>query len=124
MPIKSSVVIETISEDEFYSLDYKIMGIVFSIHKDFGRFYDAINYFRGGEDKVVKRIEIVNDSRILGTQRVHLLNSKIAFKISAVTKAMSFYEQNLQRFISHTTLKAIQWINFNHDKIVFTTISK
>ncbi|MCD6296054.1 MAG: GxxExxY protein [Deltaproteobacteria bacterium] len=71
-------------------------------------FYDAIKHFRGGDEHVVKRIEIVNDSRILGTQRVHLLNPDIAFKISAVTKAGSFYEQHLQRFISHTSLRAIQ----------------
>ena len=87
-------------------------------------FYDAIKHFRGGEEHVIKKIEIMNDSRVIGTQKTYLLNPEIAFKISAVTKTESFYEQHLRRFISHTSLKAIQWINFNHDKILFTTISQ
>ena len=91
---------------------------------DINLFYDAINHFRGGEDHVVKRIEIVNDSRLLGTQRAHLLNSEIAFKISAITEAGSFYGKHLYRFINHTSLKAIQWINFDHNRIVFETISQ
>ena len=91
---------------------------------DTNLFYDAINHFRGGEEQVIKRIEVVKDSRILGIQRTHLLNSEVAFKISAVTKGRTFYGRHLRRFLSHTSLKAIQWINFNHDKIEFITISK
>jgi len=91
---------------------------------DTNLFYDAINYFRGGEENVVKRIELLKDSRVLGTQRAHLLNSEIAFKISAATKTTFYYERHLHKFLNHTSLKAIQWINFNHDKIEFITISK
>jgi len=63
MPVKHSVMIEPISEDEFHLLDHKIMKIVLLMHKDLGRFYD---------EKIYQ--------------------------------------------------KAIQWINFNHDKIEFITI--
>jgi len=91
---------------------------------DIQLYYDAISHFRGGEEQVIKRIEIVKDSRVLGTQRVHLLNHEVAFKVSAATKTKSFYEQHLRRFLNHTSLKAIQWINFEHNKIVFSTISK
>ncbi len=87
-------------------------------------FYDTVKHFNGGESYVVKRIEIMNGSRILGTQRTHLLNPETAFKISAITKDVPFYEQHLENFINHTALKAIQWINFNHEKIVFKTICK
>jgi GxxExxY protein len=91
---------------------------------DTNLYYDAIYHFRGGESDVVKRTEVINNRRVLGTQRAHILNSEIAFKITAVTKGNSFYEQHLHKFLNHTRLKAIQWINFNHDKIVFKTISK
>jgi len=90
---------------------------------DTNLFYDAIKHFRGGEENVVRRIEVVSDSRVLGTQRTHLLNSQIAFKISAVTRDLSSYEAHLRKYFSHTSLKAVQWINFNHDHIEFITIS-
>ena len=85
-------------------------------------FYDAIYHFRDGEENVVKNIEVVNGSNVLGMQRVHLINPEVAFKISSITKAEAFYEQHLRRFIQYTSLKAIQWINFNHNIIVFKTI--
>ena len=44
MPVKHGVMIKPIPEDEFHLLDHKIMEIVFSIHKDFGRFCDEKIY--------------------------------------------------------------------------------
>jgi len=91
---------------------------------DTALFYDAIKHFRGGEENVVKKIKVLNGAHILGTQKVHLLNSEIAFKISSMTKDEKYYEHHLRRFIHYTLLKAIQWINFNHDQIVFKTITR
>ena len=89
---------------------------------DTNLFYEAIEYFRGGKENVIKKIEIKKDSQILGEQKVHLLNLKTAFKISAVKKHISQYEQHLRLFLKHTSLMAIQWINFNNHNITFTTI--
>jgi GxxExxY protein len=91
---------------------------------DTNLYYDAVYHFRGGEEDVVKRIEVINDKRVLGAQRAHILNSEIGFKITAITKGDSFYEQHLRKFLNHTRLRAIQWINFKHDKIVFKTVLK
>ena len=44
MPVKHNVVVKRITDNEFYSLDYKIMELVFSVHKDLGRFYDEKIY--------------------------------------------------------------------------------
>jgi GxxExxY protein len=87
-------------------------------------FNEAITHFRGGEERVVKEIEVMDGVRILGRQKTHLLNSNIAFKISSVTKDERYYENHFRRFIRYTALKAIQWINFNNDKVVFKTINK
>ncbi len=38
MPIRLGVQTKPISCDDFHTLDYKVMGIVFSIHRDLGRF--------------------------------------------------------------------------------------
>lgn len=91
---------------------------------DVNLFYEAMVHFRGGEEKVVKEIEVMDGARILGRQKAHLLNSNIAFKISSVTKDERHYENHFRRFVRYTPLNAIQWINFNYDKVVFKTILK
>ena len=97
---------------------------------DWGAFLDAdlfcetIIHFRGGEENVVRRIEVVCDSRVLGTQRAHLLNGTTAFRISALTRDFPYYRQHLRQFLNHTSLTAIQWINFDHHNVTFTTITR
>ncbi len=85
-------------------------------------FYEAINQFRGGEDNVIKKISIIHHQMKLGEQKIHLLNPRIAFKITALTRDYGNYEHHLRRFISLTSLNAIQWINFDKNEIVFKTI--
>jgi len=87
-------------------------------------YYDAITHFRGGKEMVVKKIQVRDGSRILGKQKVHLITSDIAFKITSLTKEENYYENHLHRFIRYTSLKAIHWINLNHDKVVFRSILK
>jgi len=44
MPIRTRFNFKPISDKEFYSLDYQIMGLVFEIHKEFGPFCDEKIY--------------------------------------------------------------------------------
>ncbi|MGH7596622.1 MAG: GxxExxY protein [bacterium] len=90
---------------------------------DIALFYDAIIHFRGGEENVVKKITVSDGTHESGEQKMHLLNPETAFKISALTKEEKHLEHHLRRFLHYTPLRAIQWINFNHDRIVFRTLS-
>lgn len=87
-------------------------------------FYEAIVYLCGGDEKVNKEVEVRNGSRLLGRQRVHLITSDLAFMISAVTKEKKHLENHFRRFIRCTPLKAIHWINFDHNKVLFKTLCK
>ncbi len=89
---------------------------------DITLFYDAVVHFRGDEDVVVHEIEVKNGLRVLGRQKTHLIAREVAFHISSVTKNEEYYENHLRRFIRYTSLKAIQWINFNYDRVVFKTV--
>lgn len=89
---------------------------------DTNLFYEAIEFYRGGKENVIKKVDIKKDERILGEQKVHLLNSKTAFKISAAKRYVAHYEQHLRLFLRHTSLMAIQWINFSNHDITFKTI--
>lgn len=44
MPIIHSVWIKAISEEEFHVLDYKVMGLAFSIQRELGRFWNEMIY--------------------------------------------------------------------------------
>jgi len=89
---------------------------------DIGLFYEAVVHFRGGEDSVVKRIDVVSNSRVIGTQRAHLLTPSTAFRISAVHRSPQSFEEHLRRLLSHTRLRAIQWVNLNRHTITFKTL--
>ena len=85
-------------------------------------FYEAIYHFRGGEEQVVKDIDVVHKGANLGKHKFFLLNQNIAFQLTAITKGVENFEQHLKRFIRLTKFNAMQWINFNHRVISFKTI--
>jgi len=89
---------------------------------DITLFYDAIVHFRKGRDHVIKKIKVTNNKHFLGIQKLHLLNVNTAFQLSSNIKQAKYYEQHLRQFLRYTSLKALQWINFNHEKILFKTI--
>lgn len=89
---------------------------------DIQLFYDAICFFRGGEEHFYRPIEIIDDSNVIGVQKVPLLNPEVAIHITALKRAQSTYEQHLRRFLQHTPLQAIQWINLNRLKITLKTL--
>lgn len=121
----------SIDETEWQDLDedsLRFRQLVVNLLHDWGTFlstdlfYDAVIHFHGGEENVVKEVEVAEDRRIIGKQKTYLLNSETAFNISAVTKNERQSAAHLRRFIRHTNLKAMQWINFNHDLITFRTL--
>lgn len=91
---------------------------------DFELFYEAIRFLRGGDEAVMRRIEMARDGRSLGRQKAHLLNPVTAFKLSAVTKNPAAFESPVRKFLSLTSLECIQWVNFNHHQIEFRTIRR
>ena len=89
-----------------------------------GLYREAVTHFLGGPDCVIKPVPIYSGKRVLGRQRMHLLNDECAFTITAVTGNQAPIQQHQTRLLEHTPLKHIQWINLNHHQIEFSTISK
>lgn len=86
-------------------------------------YYEAITHFFGGEEDVIRDIPVVRDGVEVTTQKVHLLTPHTAFKITAVGDHLETIEEHMRRFLHHTPLRTIQWVNlFQHD-ITFTTLS-
>ncbi len=84
---------------------------------------DAASHFCSPTSST-SRVE-VRDSRgqILGTQEQNLLNPETAIRLSALDPDdCSYLEHHLRRFLAHTALTAIQWINVTRSLVSFKTI--
>ncbi len=85
---------------------------------------DALVSFLGGAEQVLRPVPVRSGNRIIGQQLVHLLTEDTAFALSAVTVNPASMEDHQQRFLNHTPLRNIQWINCNQQKIEFRTLTK
>lgn len=87
-------------------------------------YYRALIHFFGGPDHVIRDIPILRDGRHVTTQRAHLLDSANAFKLTALDTGLNTVEEHLHRFLSHTELEAIHWVNLYHHDVRFVTIKR
>lgn len=85
---------------------------------------DALTHFLGGEERVVREITITSDGSVIGTQKMHLLADDIAFSVTASTHRPEAVHEHQRRFLRHTPLRALHWINLNHKKIDLRTIER
>lgn len=88
-------------------------------------YYEGITCLLGGHEQIVKSINVHGSSKVTGSQKCHLLTPATAFKITAWTSqsAIDFYRKQLMRFLGHTDLDQIQWVNLHHQDIVFETVA-
>ena len=68
------------------------------------------------------RIPLTRDGLALGTQEVRLIAPGTAFHLTAHTENLNRIESHLLRFLRHTSLRGLQWLNFNHATITLTTL--
>lgn len=107
-----------------------IRGKVIELINDWGAFLEAglyreaLTHFLGGPERVITKVPVHSGSRLVGEQPVHLLTRDTAFAITAVTGNRAAMQEHQIRFLKHTPLRFIQWINLNHHEIEFTTLAK
>jgi GxxExxY protein len=107
-----------------------LRGKVFALLNDWGAFLeialyrDAITHFLGGSERVLQPVPVRSRDRLLGEQAVHLLTPDTAFAFTASTADGTSMADHQRRFLKHTPLRRIHWVNFNHHNIEFTTVGK
>jgi GxxExxY protein len=80
---------------------------------------EASAHFLGGEDVILRDIEVRSKGASVGTQQMHMLTDDIAFSLTTATRHASTVLEH-----QHTSLRAIQWVNLNHADIELRTITK
>ena len=107
-----------------------LMSTLRSLLEDWGAFLElnlyreALQHFLGGQDTCVQPVNIEVNGRVVGTQKMSLLNSDNAWHLSAARIHLQSYEKHLVRLIQHTRLKSIHWINLDQRHITIKTLKK
>ena len=85
----------------------------------------AVTHYCGGEEAVVREIEIFDDGRTLGSQKVRLAAPGWAVKVTAIDESgVCHFEGHTRRFLDHTKLKGFHWINVTREVVSFKSIEK
>ena len=96
---------------------------------DWGAFLDsnlyreAITHFVGGRQNVLKKVDVISSGRVIGQQPTHLLTRDTAFAFTSTHDHHARMREHQLRFLRHTRLKQIQWVNFNQHAIEFETLT-
>jgi GxxExxY protein len=85
---------------------------------------DALTHFLGGEERVVREVRVSSGGILIGAQKTHLLTDDIAFSVTASTHHPETVLEHHRRFLRHTPLRALHWINLNHKQIALWTIER
>ncbi len=90
---------------------------------DLGLYEEAATHFAGRNSEPLSEVEILVHDRHLGVQKVRLADPATALKVTALDGdgAMEF-EWHARRFLAHTSLRTIQWINITRPTVQFTTL--
>jgi GxxExxY protein len=92
---------------------------------DLNLYQEAATHFYGGPERVLGTAEIRDNGILVGRQPVRLAAPDIAFKITAIpSKTFPEFEHHARRFLTHSTLSALHWINIVHGQILFKTLRR
>jgi GxxExxY protein len=91
---------------------------------DLQLYIDALTHFLGGEDRVVREIDIVSEGRCISHQKVRCAGADASFKITALTDGLESFESNAMKFLQHTHLKHMLWINVTLRTVTMKTLTK
>lgn len=83
---------------------------------------DAVTEFLGREVVVLRDLAIVINGEYVGDQKGHYCGERVLFKITALPDDIETFELHARRFLAHTVLDAVQWVNINRDLVSFRTL--
>jgi GxxExxY protein len=108
----------------------RLRRILQNLLQDWGAFLDA-NLYREALENFLREtnppddlVDIEINGRVIGTQKLCLLNPETAWHLSAARVHLQSYETHIRRLLRHTRLQRIHWINLNQRTIALKTLQK
>jgi len=107
----------------------QLRGVLQELLADWGAFLE-VNLYREGLLHLIRplpaptHVDILDGDCVVGRQPAHLIAPDIALACTAFTARTDAMQTHLRRFLRHTPLRAIQWVNFNRETIELITLKK
>jgi GxxExxY protein len=105
-----------------------VMETIVSLLSDWGAglelplYEAALTHFLGGEERVVRRVEVRGQRELVGQQFMRFATDDVAFKLTAFKSDNEQFVEHVRRLLGHVDLRAILWININLERVTFTSI--
>jgi len=107
-----------------------LQKVVCDLLREWGAFLDinlyreAMIHFLGGEEALQKPVSVVEADRVVGSQKMLLLDAETGLHVSSVIRHERTYKKQLSRLLKHTSLQQIQWVNLNREIVQLITLKK
>jgi hypothetical protein len=85
-------------------------------------YHEAVVAFSGGESKCKQFTETLWHGKVTGRQPIYTMDGGSAFEITCIKDGQEAYQMHLQRFLKHTSLPFLWWINVNQNVVRFQRI--
>jgi GxxExxY protein len=86
---------------------------------------EAVIHFFGGVEKVLGHTAALFEGQHIRLQPVLWAGPDTIFKVTALeSKSLDAHEEHLRRFVNHTRVKALLWINVGARRLTFKTIRR
>ena len=90
---------------------------------DFRLYEDALIHYFGGNDNATSRRPLTYEERIIGTHRFCFHAKDSCFMVTGFAKSDDQIS-HVQRLLSLSDFKSMQWINFHHHIVQFRTLTR
>lgn len=126
-PERQTFEVDQTTWNEATDLDSGFYALAYELISDWGTRLDPALYSEALlallPNAQETKTEILSGNRLVGTKLVRLAEPGIAFKITT-SKNPDPLGIQFQKFINHTGLKTLFWINLNKNHITFRTLEK
>jgi len=108
---------------------HRLKTLLIDLLNDWGTFLntefykEALCHLYDIGKNIVQSVKIKSSSTVLGTQNIPLISPTESFCISSIRNGTKTYQTHLCRFLEHTNLKHLHWININNSNVQFRTLS-
>ena len=114
--------------DVAYEIDNAFRDTLYALLDDWGAFLD-INLYREALEHLVDGagvlpVDIVVSGKVVGRQKVCVLNAQTIWHLSSVRNHLDSYKTHLLRLFNHTQIKRVHWVNMDHRNITLQTFRK
>lgn len=90
---------------------------------DLELYQDAVMYWLGGPTCAFRAVEVKSGGQPIGKQDLLCTPDGVGIKLTAIKpNAQRAFEEHYRRFLRHTALEALHWINITRQTVTFKTL--